>query len=68
MLCEQHAELGAVIEAAIRATGTCDDVFDLGKCSHEMTELVAETLRLHPEEFTQLPNGNWIDNVRAIKH
>jgi hypothetical protein len=23
---------------------------------------------LHPEEFTQLPNGNWIDNARAIKH
>jgi hypothetical protein len=40
----------------------------LAKIEDEMNALIEETLRLHPEEFTQLPNGNWIDNARAIKH
>jgi hypothetical protein len=41
---------------------------ELAKIDDEMLALTSETLRLHPEEFTQLPNGNWIDNARAIKH
>ena len=28
--------------------------------------IIGEVMRLHPEEFTQLPNGNWIPNARAI--
>jgi hypothetical protein len=40
----------------------------LVKIDDEIKALIEETLRLHPEEFTQLPGGGWISNEWATKH
>jgi hypothetical protein len=34
----------------------------------EQLAAIEQCLTDHPEEFTQLPNGNWIPNKRAVKH
>ena len=40
----------------------------VAKIDEEMEELIGKTLRLYPEEFTELPNGNWVPTERAIEH
>ena len=65
--CSEDGNLAAVARDPTIAK-TLADRFkgELAKIDDEM--LACETLRLHPEEFTQPPNGNWIPNEVAIKH
>ena len=38
----------------------------LTNLEQELLELVRENLAAHPEEFTQLPNGNWVLNEAIV--
>jgi hypothetical protein len=40
---------------------------EVAKVDAEMTALIGETLRLHPEKFTQLPTGGWVPNARMTR-
>jgi hypothetical protein len=42
---------------------------DLNEAAAKMqAAIIGELMRSHPEDFTQLPNGNWIPAERAIEH
>jgi hypothetical protein len=74
-LSELYAELGKVMESLVddAKDAQCDNpeytstLVDLSKAIEKVQiAIIGEVMRLHPEEFTQLPNGNWIPNARAI--
>ena len=78
-LSELYAELGMVVESLVDDAKDAECAMnnpeytsrlaDLNEAAAKMqAAIIGELMRSHPEDFTQLPNGNWIPAERAIEH
>jgi hypothetical protein len=64
-------DLAAAMEGKIAPVIRCFEK-SLAMIEEAMGDLIEETMRLHPEEFTQLPGGRWVPTKRylamAVRH